>query len=215
MEENRSQARKMAASSLYILSFNLAGGTLFLHHLLSSEKPDILLAQEVLLSTEELKIKVQQYGYRCESNIDILNPTKPGTAVIWKDSVQVTDTNVIVECQLQSLSVGVVNILNIYAPSGSARRREREHLFANDMFQQLASAGEASLPWLAGDWNCLVEENQTTDRYRKKHSPVLSDLLRSFRYCDVFSQLHPRSQEFTFHRAGKAQSRLDRVQAFH
>ena len=72
----------MEVSSLKILSFNLAGETLFLHHLLSEDKPDILLVQEVLLSTRELQIKVQPYGYKCESNVDALNPTKPGTASI-------------------------------------------------------------------------------------------------------------------------------------
>jgi endonuclease/exonuclease/phosphatase family metal-dependent hydrolase len=56
-----------------------------------------------------------------------------------------------------------------------------------------------------------VEEQQTTDNYRVKRSPTLSDILRNYKYCDVFSYLHPRAREYTFHRAGVAQSRLDRV----
>ena len=107
----------MASSVLKILSFNLAGGTLFLHHLLPEDKPDILLLQEVLLSSQELLLKVKPYGYNCESNIDVLNPTKPGTAVIWREGVPVLDTRVIVEGRLQSVTVGSVTFLNIYAPS--------------------------------------------------------------------------------------------------
>ena len=95
MTKGRSkQAGSMALSNMKILCLNLAGGTLFLHHLLSINKPDILLVQEVLLSTEELQLKVQPYGYKCESNIDILNSTKPGTAVIWNETVPVKDTQV-------------------------------------------------------------------------------------------------------------------------
>ena len=201
----------MASSVLKILSFNLAGGTLFLHHLLPEDKPDILLLQEVLLSSQELLLKVKPYGYNCESNIDVLNPTKPGTAVIWREGVPVSNTRVIVEGRLQSVTVGSVTFLNIYAPSGSAKRREREQLFATELFQELTTAGQAGLPWLAGDWNCLVQENQTTDNYRDKRSPALSDILRNFGYTDVFSRLHPTAREYTFHRAGVAQSRLDRM----
>ena len=167
----------MAASDLKVLSFNLAGGTLFLHSLLPEDKPDILLIQEVLLSSQELLLKVKPYGYNCESNIDILNPTKPGTAVIWKEGVPVAETRVIVEGRLQSITVGTVTFLNIYAPSGSAKRKEREQMFANELFQELATAGQAGLPWLAGDWNCLVQENQTTDNYRDKRSAALTDIL--------------------------------------
>ena len=75
--------------------------SLFLHHLLPEDKPDILLVQEVLLSSQELLLKVKPYGYNCESNIDVLNPTKPGTAVIWREGVPVAETRVIVEGRLQ------------------------------------------------------------------------------------------------------------------
>jgi exonuclease III len=116
----------MAARALNILSFNLAGGTLFLHHLLSVERSDLLLVQEVLLSSQDLLLKVNPYGYNCESNLNVLNPTKPGTAVIWWEGVPVTETRVLVEGRLQSVTVGAVTFLNVYAPSGSAKKKERE-----------------------------------------------------------------------------------------
>ena len=143
---------------------------MFLHHLLPEARPDILLVQEVLLSSQELLLKVKPFGYNCESNIDVLNPTKPGTAVIWREGVPVAETRVIVTGRLQSVTVGSVTLLNMYAPSGSAKRREREQLFATELFQELITAGQAGLPWLAGDWNSLVQDNQTTDNYRDKRS---------------------------------------------
>ena len=149
----------MATRATKILSINLAGGTLFLHHLLSVERPDLLLAQEVLLSSQDLLLKVNPYGYNCESNLNVLKPTKPGTAVIWREGVPVAETRVIVEGRLQSVMVGSVTFLNMYAPSGSAGRREREKLFTSELFHELATAGQAGLPWLAGDWNSLVQEN--------------------------------------------------------
>ena len=144
----------MAARALKILSFNLAGGTLFLHHLLPVERPDILLVQEVLLSSQDLLLKVNPYGYNCESNLNALNPTKPGTAVIWREGIPVAETRVIVEGRLQSVTVGAVTFFNVYAPSGSAGRREREQLSTSELFHELSTAGQAGLPWLAGDWNC-------------------------------------------------------------
>ena len=202
---------KMDPPLIKILSLNLAGGTLFLHDLLPQHRPDILLVQEVLLQSEELLNIVQPYGYTCETNTDPVNSTRPGTAVIWRTSLPVIDTKVIVESRLQSLTIGDTTFINIYAPSGSNRRREREQLFATELFQTLATAGQTTLPWLAGDWNCLVEESQTTANFRDKRSPALSNLLRNYRYTDVFSHLHPGDREYTFHRRGVAQSRLDRV----
>ena len=131
--------------------------------------------------------------------------------MIWREGVPVTETRVIVEGRLQSVTVGTVTFLNMYAPSGSAGRREREKLFTSELFHELTTAGQAGLPWLAGDWNSLVRENQTQHNYRDKRSPSLSDILQNFGYTDLFSHLHPAAREYTFHRAGVAQSRLDRV----
>ena len=114
---------------------------MFPHHLLPEARPEVLLVQEVLLSSQELLLKVKPYGYNCESNINVLNPTKPGTAVIWREGIPVTETRVIVEGRLQIVTVGAVTFLNMYAPSGSTRKKEHEQLFVTELFQELITAG--------------------------------------------------------------------------
>ena len=46
--------------------------------------------------------------------------------------------------------------------------------------------------------------------YNQKNCPALKDLVKSCDFIDAFRHLFPRKEEFTFFRAGKAPSRLDR-----
>ena len=149
------QAFKMAPLSL--ISQNMSGGSLYLPHVLGTLKPDVLFMQENNLKTEDLQMKVNNFGYKCESNVDVLNPHKPGTAVVWKDSLPPPRVQTIVERRLQAFNLGSTTWLNIYAPSGSNNKRERDDLFSQEMFQYLAACGSSSLPWLVGDWNCLTQ----------------------------------------------------------
>ena len=183
-------------STLKIISQNMAAGSLYLHHLLANEKPDVLFCQENMLKSVDLLAKVSNFGYKCEANVNILNPLKPGTAVVWRENLPTPQINNLVERHLQSFSLGACTFLNIYAPSGSSKRRDGENLFSLDLFQFLVSS--TSLPWLVGDWNCLTEELQTTANFKDKFSKTLKDI----KYNDAFSMLHPGVQEFTFHRSG-------------
>ena len=202
----------MAGNQVKVISQNMAGGTLYLHHLLTSEKPDFIFLQENCTSTADMMLRVHSFGYKCEANIDVLNPHKPGTAVVRRDTLPSPQVQNIVERRLQSITMGSTTWLNLYAPSGSNHKTERDDLFSQELFQALATAGGgATLPWLVGDWNCVVEEGQTTANFREKLSKVLRDLVRAFKYTDGFSHLHPDLQEYTFHRPGVAQSRLDRL----
>ena len=70
------------------------------------------------------------------------------------------------------------------------------------------------MPVLAGDFNSVVAEIDTTRHFYAKLSKVFRQLVRQVQYIDCFRSLHPTAQEFTFHRgAHLAQSRLDRVYA--
>ena len=83
------------------------------------ENPDLLLLQEVTLTTSQLKAVLQPLNYNCESNIDSDNPSCPGTAAIWKNNLPVTQVTILVKCQLQSVKVNQQTILSVYPPSGS------------------------------------------------------------------------------------------------
>ena len=109
------------------------------------------------------------------------------------------------------LSTGPTRLVNVYATSGSENRRERSQLFTRDMFPHLLQNQAGLLPILAGDWNCLVSQADTTANYRDKYCKDLENLLKSFKFRDAYRILHPLAQEFTFHRGSCAPSRLDRV----
>jgi exonuclease III len=55
--------------------------------IVKSEKPDLLLLQEVTLSTTELQAALQGTHYKCECNIDIASLSSPGTAAVWREDL--------------------------------------------------------------------------------------------------------------------------------
>ena len=56
--------------------------------------PLFVFLQEVTLTTEQLLVQAGSYYTGC-SNIDINDPNKPGTAVIWKKGLDDTVINIV------------------------------------------------------------------------------------------------------------------------
>ena len=81
---------------------------------------DIIFLQEVRLSTEQLGLLVGKLGFQAIVNIDVENPTKPGTAMVWKNSLPVKDIFTLVMCRAQLAVLGPYMLLNVYALSGSS-----------------------------------------------------------------------------------------------
>ena len=138
-EVRETEISKMEPSSFTVISQNIASSHRVerIADLLKRKQPDVLLLQEVTLTTEQIHAAVQALKYNCESNIDVENPNTPGTAIIWSESLPVPEVTSIVTCQLQTLKVGCQTFFNIYAPSGSENRRARALLFTRDMFHHL------------------------------------------------------------------------------
>ena len=203
----------MAGLNFTFISQNIASSKKLerITETLKRKQPDILFLQEVTLTTAQLQAAVLPLQYKCDSNIDIDNPNSPGTAVVWKSNLPVTQVTSLVPCNLQTLALGHQFFYNVYAPSGSENRRERALLFARDMFPYLLQHQTEVLPVLAGDWNCLVTAADTTANFKEKYCKDLENLVKTFKYKDAFRTLHPQTLEFTFHRASCAPSRLDRV----
>ena len=189
------------------MSATLAG----LPSLIIAQNLDIVFLQEVRLNCEQLNLFIGNLGFKAEVNIDADQPTRPGTALVWKKSLPVTDVFTLVMCRAQVALLGPYMLLNIYAPSGSDKKFERATFFGQDVFRALRLKPGAS--WIVGgDWNCVLKTMDIEGGvgFAQKFSPALKDLVRSSDLCDVFRQEFPRKEEFTFFRAGKAPSRLDR-----
>ena len=142
--------------------------------------------------------------------MDSLGYSGECTAIVWKKTIKVSEVNQLIERRAMSLKCGGETFLNIYAPSGSANRRERWEMFNELAVHLLFMRGR--LPAMLGDWNCVLTELDTTNNFQAKYGKVLDRIVKTLQYKDCFRLLHPRTREFTFHRGQHlAMSRLDRV----
>ena len=189
------------------MSSTLAGLTT----LITAQRLDIIFLQEVRLTSEQLNLMVNKMGFQANVNIDQEQPFKPGTAFVWRESLPVRDIFTIVLCRAQVAFLGPYMLLNIYAPSGSDKKYERAEFFGQEIFRAFRLSPDA-LWVLGGDFNCVLKTMDVEGGigFNQKFSPELRDLVRSCDITDVFRYKFPRVQEFTFFRAGKAPSRLDR-----
>ena len=180
--------------------------------LITAQHLDIIFLQEVRITSEQLCILVGNLGFQASVNIDPDQPSRPGTAIVWRKTLPVRDVFTLVMCRAQVTSLGPYMLLNVYAPSGSENKHARNEFFGQDIFRAFRLNSGAS--WiLGGDFNCVLKAMDIENGigFNQKLCMALRDLVSSHSLCDSFRHLHPRKEEFTFFRAGKAPSRLDRL----
>ena len=200
-------------ANLKIITLN-TGNSLVLGGLLSIikiENPDIILLQEITVTSGQLKLFVAKYGYSAEANTDLLDITKLGTGIIWKTELPVSEVASVLECRAQLAKLGPYHLLNLYAPSGGNHKAERRNFFGQDIFRLIRGVNSTSSPLLGGDFNCVLSPLDTEINFADKTCPALKDLVTGFNYSDAFRMLKPGLSEFTLHRKRCAASRLDRL----
>lgn len=90
------------------LKSNIAGLT----NMISTFKLDLIFLQEVRISESQIENIIGR-GFKCKVNIDADNIHKPGTAVIWRESLSVSEVSVLVPCRAQFLILGNCGFINI------------------------------------------------------------------------------------------------------
>ena len=85
------------APSFTVMSANIAMSIVSIPDILKSDKPDLLFLQEINIETENVSDIVSRMGYSAECNVDPLHPTLPGTAIVWKTILNVSDLNQLIE----------------------------------------------------------------------------------------------------------------------
>ena len=119
--------------------------------------------------------------------IQMLHTCSPGTAVAWRNSLPVDIVASLVPCRAQCVKFGSYVVINIYAPSGSDKRQERNAFFGQQIFEAFSLFPECHY-FLAGDFNCVLSpidiENQVG--FNQKFCPALKDLVSSFHLLDAF-----------------------------
>ena len=199
-------------AALKIITLN-AGNSLLLGGLLSIirlENPDIVLLQEITVTTGQLQLFVAKLGYSAQANTDILDITRLGTGIIWKSELPLSEVTSVVDCRAQLAKLGPYHILNVYAPSGSNNRTARREFFGQDIFRLVRGANSSTYPLIIGDFNSVLAAQDTEKNYADKKCAALKDLVNGFNYSDAFRLLKPNVSEFTFYRRNCAPSRLDR-----
>ena len=189
------------------MSSTLAGLTT----LITAQRLDVIFLQEVRLTSEQLCLLVGKLGFQATVNIDLDNPSRPGTALVWRKSLPVRDVFTLVLCRAQLAVLGPYVLLNVYAPSGSDKKHERTEFFGQDIFRALRlNPGDSWV--IGGDFNCVLKSMDIDGGvgFSQKCCPALKDFVRSHGMCDVFRDKFPRKEEFTFFRTGRAPSRLDK-----
>ena len=200
-------------SSINFLSLNvgMSSSLAGLPSLISAHNLDVIFLQEVRLSSEQMNLMIGMLGFETVVNIDQEHPSRPGTAIAWRKHLPVCDVSTLVLCRAQVATLGCYMLINIYAPSGSEKKHDRNVFFGQDIFEALTLHHEAA--WvIGGDFNCVLGSVDVEGGvgYRHKFCPSLKDLVRTSSLSDVFRLKNPRAEEYTFFRAGKAPSRLDR-----
>jgi exonuclease III len=166
---------------------------------------DVVALQEVTFYECSL---LKQY-YTLLSNI---GPRRLGTAMLLRKGITFSRELLEPEGRLISIDVGSVTMINVYAPSGTQVKEERNEFFRKTV---PAYALTSKLPViLMGDFNCV---EFTTDRSQNnctapsnKINRALTEMISAFELVDIWLKLEPGNKGHTFFHP-KGSSRLDRV----
>lgn len=157
---------------------------------------DIVFLQEV--ENEQLALP----GYNVVCNVD---QARRGTAIALKTHIKFSHVEKSLDGRLLALRVHNTTMCNVYAPSGSALRAERERFFNNTIAYYLRYRTDHVI--LGGDFNCVVRQCDATG---SNPSPALQATIQQLRMHDVWLQLRSREPGYTFI-THNSSSRLDRL----
>jgi exonuclease III len=147
---------------------------------------DILLTLEV---TNPFTLGFQ--GYTIHYNI---GTSRRGTAILTRDTIVVTTLFRIPSGRAIAASLGTILIVNVYAPSGTSKRSEREAFINNDLHFLLGSAPADIL--LGSDFNCILEAADSTGH--GSYSRSLATLVEGYSLRNAW-QARPDSHVYTHH----------------
>lgn len=165
---------------------------------------DVVLFQEV--ESENIDL----YGFEIVYNI---NHEKRGTAIAYKAHFQCTDIERSIDSRVIKIKLNNnVVICNIYAPSGSNNRSNREYFFNEIVPYYLRGSNEFLI--LGGDFNCVETAKDSSNSNTNNFSPMLKRLRQALQLKDAWEVKFGNNQEYSFIRGGFG-SRIDRIYVSH
>lgn len=134
--------------------------------------------------------------------------TNKGTAILIRRTLEHSQLLMDPEGRVMSVSVDGLNFVNVYGHSGAHYKIERDLLFSDTIAVHFNKPGIKGHV-LAGDFNCVLDENDCKGKMYN-FSSGLKSAVELLELQDVAMVLKSAKRDFTFFR-GDSASRLDRV----
>jgi len=116
---------------------------------------DILLVQEVTNMIQQ-----DLFGYEIHYNI---GTSKRGTAIVARDDIRLENIIRLPSGRAVGARFRDTWIINIFAPSGTAKRHEREHFYSTELAYLLTT--EPQFIVMGGNFNCVLKREDTTGNF--------------------------------------------------
>ena len=157
---------------------------------------DVILLQEVVTPDS-----IDVPGYSVYSNV---GTNLRGTAIMARRNTHITHIEKLPSGRAMAVTCHGFRIINIYAPSGTAKKTERE-LFYNVELPVLLAPQRLPL-LVGGDFNCILSPLDSTGTYTA--SNALSNIVHGLRLKDTWNQ-EPARPVYT-HYSPLGATRIDR-----
>jgi len=128
-----------------------------------------------------------------------------GTAIVARNGIALTNINKIPSGKAIAVEYKCLHIVNIYAPSDTAKRAEREH-FYNAEVPQLLQTGHGKLI-IGGDFSFVTNPADTSGNFYS--SRALTEMIRGLHLADAWTQDTARPAYTHYFTTGA--SRIDRI----
>jgi hypothetical protein len=162
-----------------------------------SHELDIVLVQDVTAPES-----VDTPGYTSYTNIGF---EMRGTAINARKDLQIKHINKIPSGRAIAVVCCCIRIINVYAPSGRAKRKERERFFNAELPVLFSEYTNPIL--LGGELNCILQTVYSTGFFTS--SNALAQIVRGLRLTDMWNQ-DPRQPTYS-HYSTTETTRIDRI----
>ena len=158
---------------------------------------------DILLVQEFAQIILQDHlSYDIQYNIAT---SKRGTAIVAREGIRLANIIRLPSGRAIGASLRDTLIMNIYVPSGTAKRHEREHFYSTELAYLLTAASQLVL--MGGDFNCVLERKDATGNFN--YSRAVDGLVRGMALQDAWQgEVDPPG--YTHYSVGGT-ARLDRI----
>jgi exonuclease III len=164
---------------------------------LRKKEIDILLLQEVVIPDLDMLT-----GYTACVNV---GADMRGTAMVVKDPLTLTNVTKLPSGRGIAASISGVWSINVYAPSGAERKREREAFNNVDLTHLMRTLPSSMI--LGGDFNCVLNPNDCKSEANR--SAALERVVNGFGMHDAW-RTDPNRVVYT-HYTLHCAARLDRI----